>query len=157
MLLEAMNIFQKVFRILFFVFSGQNIVENRLLLVWNRLVWFFFMTRDRWNLGNTCNMSPVIFFKAYKKIKKIKPTHVGCSLPVLLGLFSGGSGTLNLPNMRGLAFFAFFFYPLQLYFFVLFFPLKFHHLIFGWLLIEQCNLFWFFFQLLWYFVSFFCL
>jgi hypothetical protein len=56
------------------------------------------MTIDRWNLGNAGNVSPVIFFKAYKKIKKIKPRHVGCSLPVLLGLFSGGPGTLNLPR-----------------------------------------------------------
>jgi hypothetical protein len=79
------------------------------------------MTRDRWTLGNAGNVSPVIFFKAYKKIKKIRPRHVGCSLPVLMGLFSGDLGTLNLPNMRDLAFFASFFLPITIVFFCLVF------------------------------------
>ena len=80
-------------------------------------------TKGHWNLGSVGETSPAIFFQSIKKIKNNKT-------PVP-DPFSRGPGSLGLPNLRDWVFFAFFF--------------KFYHLIFDWLLIEQHDLFWFYF------------
>jgi hypothetical protein len=116
--------FTRCLKCFFFVFSCQNMIKNEFLLIWNRPTWFP-MIRCCWNLGNASEELSTSFqrIKGSFFFKKKKTQARGL--------------LLVLPSSRDWALVAIPFFFLLIVFF------QSNHLIFGWLLIGQRNLFWY--------------